>query len=218
MTPKELEYEPQAGDVGFVGHPKGAGFITDAISYFTRDKGEAPTLAQHQFQVLAGCTILEAGSNRKKGAVIRNIYDRFADCDKDGSHWCIFRPVTTLYQKGIIQAKSRELEGARYGYTEILLQLGDAFLRRRGLLSRGKPLLARLGALVPGTVICSGVSNQCLAAAGLVPPEYVYLAPDDTFDFVCTRWAMVAHDDRGRHYWKAGLDAQPQPQQGDHAP
>jgi hypothetical protein len=207
-------YMAMCGDVGFVGRKSGKSFISDVISELTTGVNESRSVAQHQFQVIKHGEILEAGSMRKRSVVIRPLSERFFECEDDGSHYVIFRPPTTEEQQEKIDTIARKkLNGKRYGYIELLLQVADGLLRKVGLLREGRPLFTRLGAIAPWTVICSGVSNWCLYAAKILPRRFLSLAPDGTFDEAIRRgWRMVAMDEDGADYW--GL---PQKQKGDAA-
>jgi hypothetical protein len=87
-----------------------------------------------------------------------------------------------------------------------MLQGIDGWLKKRGWLKEGSALFSKLGSLVPGTVICSGASNQCLVKAGVLDEKFVYLSPDDTLD-EATRlgWMVVCIDNKGEDYWRLSL-------------
>jgi len=196
----------ECGDVGFVGTEKD--FVSTAIKWFTTGRREGKTLASHQFQVIEGAQVLEAGSGRRHKTVIRPYIDRLHEClDDPQSHMIVFRPnFLSLEQKTIIQATAQKLNGSKYGYGEIALQASDGMLRKWGWLKEGAPFFAKLGDLLPGTMICSGVSNACLVEADVLLPKYRYLTPDDTFDFaIRDEWMLVAISKGSEDYWRQGF-------------
>jgi len=194
---------PECGDVGFVGREHGSSLVSDAIDLMTTGEDEDATVAQHQFQVINYDRILEAGTSRKHGAIIRLLSERIADCLADNTHYIIFRPpALTWWQRERIARRARKLNGKRYGYVEILLQGIDGGLRKKGWLREGRPLFTRLGALAPWTVICSGASNRCLYDGRVLPRRFLYLSPDGTYDEAIRRcWQVVAIDKNGASYW-----------------
>jgi|GEM_PF-3824970 len=192
-------YIPQCGDVGFVGYDPGE-FVSDNIGKLTTGLRESPTVAHHQFQVLRMERCFEA--LMKAGVVVRSLEERFAACKTDRSHYIIFRPPMDVSKMNAIEKRAFELEGSRYGRIEIALQAIDGVLRKAGLLPEGVPLFTLLGALVPWTAICSGASNQCLYAGGVLPKRFLYLSPDGTYDeAIRLGWRVVAMDKNGASYW-----------------
>lgn len=190
-------YRPLSGDVGFVGYDRGR-IIPDAIRFFTRGKGESPTRAVHQFQVLMESEIVEALAS---GVVVKTWQKRKAECEADNAHYIIFRPKTAATQRLVIHSEGKGLRGCRYGFTEVLLQGLDGFLRKIGLLRERKPLFTKLGTLIPWTVICSRVGNICLHRVGILPHNALAWAPDDTFDWAVKHWKIVAVGKQGLAYW-----------------
>lgn len=195
-------YFPTCGDVGFVGYEHGYGFITDAISYYSTGRGEAPTSADHQFQVLTCQHVLEAGYGKGNSVALRSWGDRMRDCAKKGVHFIVFRPELTENQMHVINTTGRGIVGVRYGYAELLLQAIDGRLRKLGILKERRAFATKLGLLFGSTLICSGAGNTCLHAAGVLPKASLAWAPDDTFDEAVRRgWRIVAMDNNGAAYW-----------------
>jgi len=196
------DYIPMSGDVGFVGYEQGYKYLTDRISWWTTGRGETPTKADHQFQVIGDFDVVESGYGKKFRVTVRSWMERLEDCGEDERiHCIIFRPPMNLYQRDKINRVGREIDGYPYGFMEMPLQMGDGLLRKIGLLPERKPFFTMLSVVFPRTMICSGAGNYCLYRTGVLPHRALCWAPDDTFDeAVCRGWRIVAIDENGAAY------------------
>ena len=201
---KKDRYYPVCGDVGFVGHEFGASLLADGIGNITTSYKETPTKAHHQFQVIYTSAVVEAlGRANIRRVISRQMGEVEAEIDADPkAHCIIFRPPVNELQKVTIDKIARRLIGYRYGYAEVALHVVDGLLRKVRLLRDRRPLFTRLGAIIPWTVICSGVGNHCLSAVGVLPRRFRYLDPDATFDEAVERgWRIVAMSKSSSDYW-----------------
>jgi hypothetical protein len=153
---------------------KGDSFVSRAIRFLTRDKGESRTEVNHVGIVVAMGTqetafIVEALTKVKRRLML-------SYCNSKSTEVAIFRPALSDGEISRIVARANGYVGRDYGYIKLLAHFIDWCL--------GGIYLARRIARMDNYPICSWVVAYAYDEVGLdfgVPPEVA--SPDDIWDY-----------------------------------
>jgi len=170
---------PDVGDIMLTRMP--GKYLGRRILWYTRARGERPSRAGHAGVFADEATVQEALA---RGVVRTRWTARREQIEQDGGEWAIYtrqRPIMP-YQRPILAQLLKRHLGAKYAWGELPLCALDGLLGK--LLGREPIFFRRLGALLPGTVICSKLVGLVLRSLGWVPPACEWWTPDDLADYL----------------------------------
>jgi len=181
-------YIPKTGDDLFTCSER---WLSRAIAFATRHRGEAPTLATHQGKFLDSCYTVEAGF----GGVRKHLWgERQYKFSEGRIEWCIVGPTKPLGPDLLFKMRE-EIErtvGLPYAFLELGLQLLDGGWGR--LTGTPTHFFSRLGTIEKDNAICSKAGNIPDVNLGLLPREFRFAPPDTTWDYKMKshRWEIKA--------------------------
>jgi hypothetical protein len=178
--------------------------LHEAIAWFSRARGEGPTLATHQGM---GRDVTQTVHALLSGVAIIPWSVYRAACAESRTEWLVLRPRREYdpAERAILAGCLDEMTGEdgsgkawRYSVGEIALQAADGLINRalpesararlpgRVWLGDHHELvwLRRAGDLMAHRMICSRTANRPLLTAGRLPEAYKHASPDDTLDYM----------------------------------
>jgi len=186
--PWQIPPDLDTGDVLFTHGPD---WKSRVVRWWTRHRGEAKSVADHQQIIYSPLKTLSY--TLANGPTWFTIPEYWAGMKRRNDEWIIFRRVTppTERQKAVCMDKmERSWLTWKYSKPELGLQGLDNLLEK--IAGRRIIFFRKLGRLWKDGVVCSTGSNIILKALGWLPPSSRYFSPDDTIDF------MLAHPDQWR--------------------
>jgi hypothetical protein len=203
-------YEPRCGDVGFTRDPGSA--LTPWTRWATQARGEAETLATHQFIVRDDVFLVQA---LRDGVSRRGCAAQIADWQAAGVQLAVLRPPPVLMgptTQARVMSRCDEMCGLsaaggmawRYSDAQLALCLLDGLLEKVIMESLRRLVFARtgghvvlwrrLGRIIRTAVICSETAAWPLLGSGIIPDWMRWATPDDAWDWCAAqrRWQVVA--------------------------
>lgn len=174
-------------------------------AWITRSRREAKTLATHQGKFIDENRIVHALG--KEGVVIQPWETYKEHCKYIGKELCVLAPPFELSHAQLVTGRLAldEMIGWKYSNAELWLQLLDgliAKIRRKNRIGIDAIIFRRLGDLWKEGVICSKTANRPDIAMHLIPEEYQYASPDDSYDYkINNGWKIVWASDN----WHKGF-------------
>ena len=171
------------------------GIMSRLTAWVTSGRREKMSLATHQGKFIDEHRIIHA--LQKEGVVIQS-WQLYADhCKYIGKELCILVPPYEFSHPQIMTGRRalEEMIGWKYSKLELWLQALDGLIAkifRKNKIGLDAIVFRRLGDYWKKGVICSKTANRADIAMSIIPPEYEYASPDDSYDYkIANGWKVL---------------------------